>query len=434
MNFNLDDYLAGLQKPEEEMNQQIPYAPGMGPAPATMNPVVKDYLVKKMGPKPAAIEEPFVDSPKPMQSIAPQEKPSDVSEFLNNYGPDKLKAAQDAANEQKSGLGWAQFAAGFGDALAGRSPHESAKTFDAIRKNIDDQNTGAFEKRKAAAVQDIGTKKSLSDLSRENEKTKREDDPNSDETKLSQSLAIQMGMNPEMAKRLTATKFKELSPVTLKLYELREKALDRKEQRDERRFLSGEKRNEKLDRNTEQDMQKLSKDLSGTQEMVGAVDEVEKILGGKLEDFDTKNGLKKNGKNVDLPGVSIPLVGRTSFYDGDARNLNAAASRVFNATLKDRSGGAVTDNEMERLKREFNEGKYNTESEMIGAMQRYKRQLDVVMKNREAGYKPDVVKKYQDQGGRTSKGSANASESGKPQRIIQNGHEYILNPSTGKYE
>jgi hypothetical protein len=432
MNFNLDEYLAGLQKSEDEINQQIPYAPGM--APQAMNPVVKDYLMKKAGPKPASAADPMAEMPQPMPPPIAQEKPNDVSDFMKNYSADKLKAAQDAASEQKSGLGWAQFAAGFGDALAGRSPHESAKTFDSIRKNIDDQNVGAFERQKASAVQDIGTKKNLTEISRENEKTKREDDPNSDETKMSQALASQMGMDPSFVKKLTATKFKELSPVTLKLYELREKSLDRREQRDERRFLSGEKRNEKIERNTEQDMQKLSKDLSGTQEMVGAVDEVEKILGGKLEDFDTKNGLKKNGKNIDLPGVSIPLVGRTSFYDGDARDLNAAASRVFNATLKDRSGGAVTDNEMERLKREFNEGKYNTEAEMIGAMQRYKRQLDVVMKNREAGYKPDVVKKYQDQGGRTSRGGASASVSNKPQRINQNGHEYILNPSTGKYE
>lgn len=187
--------------------------------------------------------------------------------------------------------------------------------------------------------------------------------------------------------------------------ELISKSLDRKEARDERRFQAGIKIDEKRDQRIERDMQKLSKDISGTQEMLGALDEVEAKLGSPIENFkrDDSGNLSLDGKPVDLPGVSIPGLGRKTFYSNKARELNDAAARVFNATLKDRSGSAVTDPELARLRQEFSEGKYNTEAELVDALQRYKRQTQVVLKNREAAYNPDVVDRYTEQGGRTSR-------------------------------
>lgn len=178
-----------------------------------------------------------------------------------------------------------------------------------------------------------------------------------------------------------------------------------RDSREDRQLRTSEMKSDKRERQVEQDMQKLSKDVSGTQEMVGAIDEVEGLLGRKLETFerDKSGNLVADGKKVDLPGASVPGLGRFTAYSSEARDLNSAASRVFNATLKDRSGGAVTDNEMERLRREFNEGRFNTEAELVNALQRYKRQTAQVLKNREAGYSPDVVGRYTEQGGRTSR-------------------------------
>lgn len=237
---------------------------------------------------------------------------------------------------------------------------------------------------------------------RDGEREKRESDPNSQESKMATELALSMGYK---GGPITAKQFKEFSPVMQAKYEIEQRKLDRAEARDERRFQHGIKVEEKKERQVEQDVQKLSKDVEGVQDLIGGLDEVERELGGKLEEFSKdKNGnLTKAGKAVDLPGVSIPGIGRVSAYDTAARNLQSAAARVFNATLKDRSGGSVTDNEMERLRQEFNAGKYNTEPELIAALQRYKRQTNIVMKNREAAYNKDVVNKYADQGGRTSK-------------------------------
>lgn len=235
-------------------------------------------------------------------------------------------------------------------------------------------------------------------------KRSRESDPNSEESMFAKEAAKRMGYKGDVS-GLTAEKFKSISPVMEKMYDIEQKKLDRQESRDERRFQQGIKMDERKERNMDTDIQKLSKDVAGTQEMLGALDEVEGKLGSSLEKYkkDKDGNLTLDGKPVDLPGVSIPGIGRVTSYDSDARELQGAASRVFNATLKDRSGGAVTDSEMERLRREFNQGKYNTEPELIDALQRFKRQTATVLKNREAGYKPEVVDKYADQGGRTSR-------------------------------
>lgn len=161
---------------------------------------------------------------------------------------------------------------------------------------------------------------------------------------------------------------------------------------------------ERLDKEFESNIQKLSKSAEGTQSALNAIDNVEQTLGAPLESFEIKGGkLTKDGKGVDLPGVSLPLVGRVSAYSDAARNLQSAASTVFNTILKDRSGAAVTNSELERLKIEFGQGKYNTEAELVNALKLYKLGVAKELKNREAGFKPEVVEEYTTRGGRTSK-------------------------------
>lgn len=184
----------------------------------------------------------------------------------------------------------------------------------------------------------------------------------------------------------------------------RERSLDRAESRAERRSLAGQRQELAKEQKIERNMQNLSKDVAGTQGLFNALDEVESELGGPLEEFKVSgNGLSRDGKAVDLPGLSLPGIGRVSIHSTKAQNLASRAAAVFNTTLKDRSGGAVTDNEMERLKREFSEGKWNSESQLVEGLQAYKRQVAKVLKNREAAYAPEVVERYTDQGGRTSR-------------------------------
>jgi len=79
----------------------------------------------------------------------------------DEFSDDNYKKAMEDAESQKSGLGWSQFAAGLGDALAGRDSSNTARSFQQIRQGIDANTVGSFEKRKDAAVKDLQLKKSL---------------------------------------------------------------------------------------------------------------------------------------------------------------------------------------------------------------------------------------------------------------------------------
>lgn len=178
----------------------------------------------------------------------------------------------------------------------------------------------------------------------------------------------------------------------------------RRQQIEATRANTADSRATRAEQKVEADVQKLSKEISGAQGSIDALDEVENLLGFKLEEASTPNGkLQVGGKTKDLPGVSIPLLGRVSAYSNDAQNLESAAGKVFNTVLKDRSGAAVSNSEMERLKTEFGQGKYNTEPQLVGALQRYKRAVETELQNRQAGFRPEIVETYADRGGRTLK-------------------------------
>ncbi len=68
-----------------------------------------------------------------------------------------------------------------------------------------------------------------------------------------------------------------------------------------------------------------------------------------------------------IPGFGI--VDQFTFTS-EAKNARSAFSRLFNIVLKDRSGAAVTPPELERLKEEFNTGKFKTDQDLRNAYNR----------------------------------------------------------------
>lgn len=179
----------------------------------------------------------------------------------------------------------------------------------------------------------------------------------------------------------------------------------------DRRERADEDRNYKREQALYQNTGKLSDKLGDSQVMGDAIRNVETKLGNKLDDYtvDPKGNLTLHGQKVDLPGVNVPLFGRVSAYSDKASDLNTGMAKIFNITIKDRSGAAVTNNEMERIKEEFASGKYNTEAQLIRAMQDYKKAVISELQNREAAFEPKVVQKYRDQGGFTSHKLSGAS-------------------------
>lgn len=198
----------------------------------------------------------------------------------------------------------------------------------------------------------------------------------------------------------------------LKMKEIEQTLLEkrRSDDRDFQKMMFNDRRNaainEKNDQKMEKQVERLSDKLNSSQELVSSINDLENELGFKLDDYDTTSKTVKN-KPVDVPGVSVPGLGRVKFYSSDARNLETKLAKIFNVTLRDRSGSAVTNPELERLKSEFASGKFNTEDELLKAAKEYKNAAILAMKNFEAGVKPEAVAEYQSRGGITSESVKN---------------------------
>lgn len=100
---------------------------------------------------------------------------------------------------------------------------------------------------------------------------------------------------------------------------------------------------------------------------------------------------------------NIPGYGQTGMlpdymlsYEG--KSARSALGRLFNITLKDRSGAAVTEPELERLKQEFSTGKFKTDEDIRSA---YNRALKILKNHTQsilASYPKEVQEKYSEQG------------------------------------
>lgn len=199
---------------------------------------------------------------------------------------------------------------------------------------------------------------------------------------------------------------KELSEkeIDARLKEAKIKASEKGKITPYQEMLQDVKKSEALDRKT----QKLASDLKTSQDVATTVEGIEQELGFNLDNIDKEGKLE--GKSIDIPGISIPGIGRVTAYSDKARVLDDTMSKLFNVELKNRSGVAVTPPELKNLKREFSEGKFNTEEEKLKAMKRFKEGLKKAFTNIEAGYSKDVISEYQDRGGFTSERFGGTSE------------------------
>lgn len=161
-----------------------------------------------------------------------------VKQYLLNKGRDTAEAQNE---ERQSGLGWAQFGAGLGDAIAGRSSDQTAKNFDGFRKNIKDETVGEYDRQKKAAIEDYSTNRTVN-------QNVAKDDVNSEDSKMAQSLGLDMGLDPKFAKTMTATQFESLSPYLKAKYEAKIREMDRRELRADRAATRDIARQDRLDK------------------------------------------------------------------------------------------------------------------------------------------------------------------------------------------
>lgn len=346
---------------------------------------------------------------------------------LSNYDESRSNIASNRPN------GWTALQSGLAAisaGLGGKDPVQAAQGVWKDEQGALDNSIKDFDRSRERKIQEYGLGRTLDKDMREDEILARENDPNSEDSVMYQGLANEY--IPGDYKGKSASSIKDKMGILQKLAELRaqkEKGiLDREDRalaRQDRKFLlqnSHADRQDKIDLRNEEKLEKnvqaFEKNISGTQNLADAIGNVENILGATLDNIKIKNdNLYINGQKKDLPGVSVPGIGRVSGYNTDARNLSGSIGTIFNTVLKDRAGAAVTNPEMERLKTEFNAGKYNSEAEMIGALQRYKGAVGRALQNKEAAFSPEVVDRYKSRGGFTSEQLAPKAD--KKQRLSQ---------------
>lgn len=190
-----DDQVLQIAKSTKDQMQ------GAAPASQIENPLVKDHIQKLYGDK-----------------------------FSN-------EARQKIVDENKSDASGLQFGASLAALGAGLAGGDAVAAGQSVLKNkqsMRDSKLADFDKQRSNTLQDYQTGRQLKQDVEGDDKLLRESDVNSDESKMAQELAREMGVSPEVAKTLTAARFKEISPVMQKKYEIEQKRLDRAESREMR--------------------------------------------------------------------------------------------------------------------------------------------------------------------------------------------------------
>jgi len=111
-------------------------------------------------------------------------------------------------------------------------------------------------------------------------------------------------------------------------------------------------------------------------------------------------------KKGNLLSKDIPGFGQTGWMpqaalSGRGKKLRQAVQSLLNVTLKDRSGAAVTQPEMDRFKKEFSSGLLQTDAQLINALQRVQREFDLHKRTLASGYEPQTISTFQKNSGIT---------------------------------
>jgi hypothetical protein len=131
-----------------------------------MNPIVKEYIAKKIQSSKVPATESLNSQNEEIQAPLVK-KPG----YMDKFNDEAYANAKQDSESRQDGLGWLQFAAGFGDALAQRSPMESANKFENIRARIKDETVGQFNRDKSQAVDDFKNNKMMDTFNPDSEQS-----------------------------------------------------------------------------------------------------------------------------------------------------------------------------------------------------------------------------------------------------------------------
>ena len=118
----------------------------------------------------------------------------------------------------------------------------------------------------------------------------------------------------------------------------------------------------------------------------------------------------------DLEGFGLGATKPDWAVSTDAQDLRQQITKLFNIDLAERSGAAVTKQELDRLKDEFKSGAWKTDRQLVQGIRKYRELLESYKKHAFSGYTQEVVNRYQEQGGLTFK---KPIEAGRPNMFTE---------------
>lgn len=289
---------------------------------------------------------------------------------------------------------------------AGMMVNEAIAQSRGAKVPVNEEALKALDEQSRQPLEAFATKLKSSDLI-------ESQDPNSSISQAARQMLMKAHpeLNNEMFNKMSASQLQKLgfklgypnpqmiNPMQMLQYELAvEKMKNWKQERAEKKEERQVKREDRAMERDQKNIQKLQKTIDPSQALYSSVENIEDMLGFNLDDYNAKKNTINN-KQVDLPGVSIPGLGRVTAYSDTAKDLRTTFDNLFNVTLKQRSGSAVTDQELNRLKNEYALGKFDTEEGMLGALQRYKNILKKDFKNKTAAFDENILQTYEENQG-----------------------------------
>lgn len=153
-----------------------------------------------------------------------------------------------------------------------------------------------------------------------------------------------------------------------------------------------------------QELQDYTKSTDPSRASLSRLENLEKMFGFDLDTYDENTGtaIDSEGKKikVDIPGASVLGMGRVyNPLDDDAMGTKAGIADLLKEDIHEFAGSAQTKQEMERIQNAFAQGQFNTESQVISGLKRYKQLRTKALQEMEASYRPELIDKYRSRGG-----------------------------------
>lgn len=157
------------------------------------------------------------------------------------------------------------------------------------------------------------------------------------------------------------------------------------------RAISGgkaeERKNEKLNRDTQELSERLNK--AGLDELASVSEQIRSL-------FDLEG-------NADIPGAGMTAAAPDYLISKQGQDVRQAVAALKNIILRARSGGAVTPQEEKRFLEEIGIGATRSDAQLRAGIKNVLNRLQAKQQNILAGFGDEAKQKYLDRGGRLEK-------------------------------